>query len=147
MLPMTNIAMPTTSCHDISGANQHAGGSAAHFRQHSMSDSAPGSNATQLMFADPMQTSSAAGASWSMTPQVPDGGDGHCRKGSQESVDFPGSLATDSFCSTTFAGGLPPFAFVTALMYVPGYCTCLLAMSRCSTITKRHSLQFQGNLI
>lgn len=105
MLPMTNIAMPTTSCHDISGAIQHAGGSAAHFRQHSISDSAPGSNATQLMFADGMQNSSAAGASWSRTPQVPEGGSGHCRKGSQESVDFPGSLASDSFCSTTFAGG------------------------------------------
>ena len=108
MLPMPNIPMPTTSCHDISGAIQHAGGSATHFRQHSMSDSAPGSNATQLMFTDPMQTSSAAGASWSMAPQVPDGCGGHCRKGSQESVDFHGSLASDSFCSTTVAGELPP---------------------------------------
>jgi hypothetical protein len=106
MLPMTNIAMPTTSCHDISGAMQHASGSATHFRQHSISDSAPGSNATQLMFADPVQTSSTVGASWSMAPQVPDVGSGHCRKGSQESVDFPGSLASDSFCSTTFAGVL-----------------------------------------
>jgi hypothetical protein len=119
MLPMMNTAIPTMLCNDVSGDLQHAGASATHFRQHSISDSAPGSNATQLMFADPMQTSSAAGASWSMAPQVPNGGGGHCRKGSQESVDFPGSLAADSFCSTTFAGAHLPSACAASIR-LPG---------------------------
>jgi hypothetical protein len=108
---MMNIAVSTLPRQHCSTAPQYDGTSVTHFRQHSITDSAPGPWVTQLSspaLSEPqsMQISSAAGASWSIAPDMPEGGSGHHRKGSQESVDFPGSLASDSICSTTFAGGL-----------------------------------------
>ena len=105
LLQMPNIAVAALPCQHCGGAPQHDGASATHIRQHSLSNSAPSASATQLSLTDLMQVSgTTAGASWSMASDVLGGG-GHCRKGSQESVRFPGSLASDSFCSTTFTGG------------------------------------------
>jgi hypothetical protein len=105
LLPMTNIAVAALPCQHCSGTLQYDGAPATHLRQHSVSDSAPGPSGPQLSLMDLMQVSSTtAGARWSMAREAAEGGSGHHRKGSQESVDFAGSLASDSFCSTIFAG-------------------------------------------
>lgn len=92
---MNSTATATPTSHYCCSTQQQHGSEQTHFRGRSISGSTPG--VPQLSQPHNMPICSITGLSETSIS--------HRRKGSQESVDFPGSLASNSFCSTPFAAG------------------------------------------